>query len=52
MVANYLTQSLRRWSKYRQAERELASLSSRELADLGLSRSDIPRIALQAASQP
>ena len=48
-MSNYLTKSLRRWSLYRQTLRELGSLSGRELADLGLSRSDIARVASQAA---
>lgn len=34
---------------YRQTFRELSTLTSRELADLGLSRSEIRRVAYQAA---
>jgi uncharacterized protein YjiS (DUF1127 family) len=49
MMSNFLTAKFRRWSMYRQASRELSSLSGRELADMGISRSDIPRIARQAA---
>jgi uncharacterized protein YjiS (DUF1127 family) len=35
------------WRQYGETVRELSSLSDRELADLGISRSDIPHIALQ-----
>ena len=41
--------SLRRRKVFRQTMRELNALSTRELADLGLSRSMITRIALEAA---
>ncbi|SNT32171.1 DUF1127 domain-containing protein [Antarctobacter heliothermus] len=36
---------------YRETYRELASLSNRDLADLGLARSEIGRIAWQAANE-
>lgn len=39
------------WYKhYRQTEDELASLSDRELNDIGIARYDIPWIALQSAN--
>lgn len=34
---------------YRKTEKELSSLTNRELADIGISRWDIPRIARQQA---
>jgi uncharacterized protein YjiS (DUF1127 family) len=37
------------WKKYSRTVAELESLSNRELADLGLGRSDITRIAREAA---
>ncbi|WP_371157076.1 DUF1127 domain-containing protein [Jannaschia sp. 2305UL9-9] len=37
------------WRLYRQTVNELSDLSNRELADLGLSRSMIRSIALEAA---
>ncbi len=40
---------LRSYRKYQETYRELARLSSRELADLGISRADIPTIARKAA---
>jgi uncharacterized protein YjiS (DUF1127 family) len=36
---------LRSWRRYNASLRELNSLGDRELADIGISRSDIPRIA-------
>lgn len=38
-----------RYQLYRQTVNELSALSGRELADLGLSRSEIKRVAYQAA---
>ena len=39
----------RSYRKYQETFRELSRLSSRELADLGISRSEIPHIARRAA---
>ena len=36
------------WKRYSRTVSELESLNSRELADLGISRSDIPRLAREA----
>jgi uncharacterized protein YjiS (DUF1127 family) len=36
---------LRAWRRYNASLRELTQLGDRELADIGISRSDIPRIA-------
>ena len=38
-----------RWRRYETSMRELAMLSDRERADIGITRSDIPRIARQHA---
>jgi uncharacterized protein YjiS (DUF1127 family) len=40
---------LRSYRKYQETYRELSRLSSRELDDLGITRSDIPTIARKAA---
>ena len=37
------------WKKYSRTVAELEALSTRDLADLGLSRSDIARVAREAA---
>lgn len=36
---------LKRWTAYQQTVRELSALDRRQLEDLGITRSDIPRIA-------
>ena len=40
---------LHAWKRYGTAMQELASLSDRELADIGITRSDIPRLAWEHA---
>jgi uncharacterized protein YjiS (DUF1127 family) len=37
------------WRQYGDAIRELSSLNDRELADLGITRSDIPQVAWKTA---
>lgn len=41
---------LRRWQRYDEVRRELASYTDRELVDMGLIRGDIPDIAREAAA--
>ena len=48
LVHNLFT-PLRRAAKYRQLTRELSGLNNRELAQLGLARRDIRRIARESA---
>jgi uncharacterized protein YjiS (DUF1127 family) len=38
----------REWHRYNQSLRELSALGDRELADIGISRSDIQRVAWNA----
>jgi uncharacterized protein YjiS (DUF1127 family) len=40
-----IRKTFRKWSAYQQTVRELASLDNRQLNDLGISRTDINRIA-------
>jgi len=40
---------LQSWKRYGTAVQELSPLSDRELADIGITRSDIPRIAWEHA---
>jgi uncharacterized protein YjiS (DUF1127 family) len=47
-MANKLVTSYRNWRRYRETYNELMRLSNRELADLGISRADIPTIARQS----
>ena len=39
----------REWSRYSRSVSELNRLGDRELADIGISRSDIPRLAWESA---
>jgi uncharacterized protein YjiS (DUF1127 family) len=39
------------WKRYNKSLRELYQLGDRELADIGISRSDIPRVAWDAANR-
>jgi uncharacterized protein YjiS (DUF1127 family) len=41
---------LQSWRRYNASLTELNQLGDRELADIGISRSDIPRIAWDSAS--
>ncbi|GGD91837.1 DUF1127 domain-containing protein [Aureimonas endophytica] len=43
-----LARTFRNWRAYRETATELNRLSQRELADLGIARSDIPAFARQA----
>jgi uncharacterized protein YjiS (DUF1127 family) len=42
---------LRTWRRYNESLHELHRLGDRELADIGISRSDISRVAWEAASR-
>lgn len=44
-----LVRFLQSWKAYNRSLSELSHLGDRELADIGVSRSDIPRIAWKAA---
>ena len=48
-MKNDLMSRYQRWRRYRTTVRELETLTTRELDDLGLSRGDIHRVARQAA---
>jgi uncharacterized protein YjiS (DUF1127 family) len=40
---------LHAWKRYGAAVKELSALNDRELADIGITRSDIPRLAWEHA---
>jgi uncharacterized protein YjiS (DUF1127 family) len=42
---------LRAWRRYNASLKELSQLGDRELADIGISRSDIPRVAWDTANR-
>jgi uncharacterized protein YjiS (DUF1127 family) len=50
LLAN-LVRALRSWRKFNASLRELNRLGDRELADIGISRSDIPRVAWDDAQR-
>ncbi len=39
---------IRQWNRYNRSLSELSRLGDRELADIGISRADIPRVAWTA----
>jgi uncharacterized protein YjiS (DUF1127 family) len=47
-MTNRFIDSYRNWRRYRETYNELTRLTDRELADLGINRADIGRIARQA----
>jgi uncharacterized protein YjiS (DUF1127 family) len=46
---DFVTTRIQRWNRYSRTVSELNHLSNRELADLGMTRSDISRVAREAA---
>lgn len=46
-----LVRFIHQWKLYNRSLNELSRLGDRELADIGISRSDIPRLAWTAAHQ-
>ena len=46
---NSLYTRYRRWRRYRETVRELESLSTHELNDLGINRGEISRLAREAS---
>jgi uncharacterized protein YjiS (DUF1127 family) len=46
-----LIQFIQSWKRYNASLNELSRLGDRELADIGLSRSDIPRVAWENANR-
>jgi uncharacterized protein YjiS (DUF1127 family) len=45
MFLTHLVGVFRQWRRYNQSLRELNRLGDRELADIGITRGDIPRVA-------
>jgi len=50
MFLTRLVHAFQAWRRYDQSVRELSRLDDRELADIGISRSDIPRVARSSAA--
>jgi uncharacterized protein YjiS (DUF1127 family) len=49
MLISRLIRLVRAWWRYNESVRELARLNDRELADIGISRSEIPAVTWQNA---
>ncbi len=49
MFLTHLIGVYRQWRRYNQSLRELNRLGDRELADIGITRGDIPRVAWDSA---
>ena len=45
----HIIRFIQMWKRYDASLRELSMLGDRELADIGISRSDIPRVAWEHA---
>ena len=48
-MLSHLIEMFRSWRRYETSVRELSRLGDRELADIGVTRSDIPRVAWETA---
>ncbi len=49
MILSRLIRLMRVWWRYNESVRELSLLGDRELADIGISRSEIPAVAWDSA---
>jgi uncharacterized protein YjiS (DUF1127 family) len=51
MFLAHLVSAYQHWRRYNRSLRELNQLSDRELADIGISRGDIPRVAWEKSER-
>jgi uncharacterized protein YjiS (DUF1127 family) len=51
MLLSHLVDIFRQWRRYNESLRELNRLADRELADIGMTRSDIPRVAWETSER-
>jgi uncharacterized protein YjiS (DUF1127 family) len=51
MFLSHLVGVYRQWRRYNQSLRELNRLGDRELADIGITRGDIPRVAWDSSER-
>jgi uncharacterized protein YjiS (DUF1127 family) len=49
MIITHIIRFLRSWRRYNRSLYELSRLQDRELADIGVCRGDIPRVAWEAS---
>jgi uncharacterized protein YjiS (DUF1127 family) len=45
MILSHIVSAFQQWRRYNDSLRELSRLGDHELADIGITRSDIPRVA-------
>ena len=51
MFLSHLVRVYQQWKRYNSSLRELNRLGDRELADIGISRGDIPRVAWESSER-
>lgn len=51
MLITHVIRFLRSWRRYNRSVQELSRLGDRELADIGVCRVDIPRVAWEASEE-
>ena len=51
MFLTHILRAYQQWRRYNASLSELNRLGDRELADLGISRSDIPRVAWESSER-
>jgi uncharacterized protein YjiS (DUF1127 family) len=51
MLLSHLVDIFRQWRRYNESLRELNRLADRELADIGMTRGDIPRVAWETSER-
>jgi uncharacterized protein YjiS (DUF1127 family) len=51
MLLSHLVDIFRQWRRYNESLRELNRLADRELADIGMTRGDIPRVAWESSER-
>lgn len=51
MILSHLVDIFRQWRRYNESLRELNRLADRELADIGMTRGDIPRVAWETSER-
>jgi uncharacterized protein YjiS (DUF1127 family) len=51
MFLNHIVRTYRQWRRYNASLSELNRLEDRELADIGLTRADIPRVAWESSER-
>jgi uncharacterized protein YjiS (DUF1127 family) len=51
MILSHIISAYRQWRRYNRSLSELNRLGERELADIGISRGDIPRVAWESSER-